>query len=344
MLMAGLRRHLAASTLRLREIKPIPLPNAQPASSFGDAGTRLRAISVGVSLDGEDQTLALLIKEPPITARGRVLTAVGQREFGVYKRLAPQLPMLVPALVAGDETEGWIVLEALAGLRAPDQWTPDDYREAVSNLVSLHDRFHGLSEPLATYAWLARPLTTDYQETIDAIKEAADIILIENPLPPFDDLPYAKMLRQLVASLDQIVAPLRAETLTLVHGDYWAGNIGCSIDGRQIVFDWQLAAIGPAILDLVGFVQATRMNFTPSLPVQDIIDLYREKYNALLKPGWDDAQFALLWDHALMWRFVVNWLGKLAMMPAQNYAKISASFRECWVEPARAAMERRIMA
>src|SRR5689334_21028681 len=87
-LMAGLRRYLAAGTLRLEEIKPIPMPNAQPVSSFGDAGTTLRAFSVGVTIDGDKQTLALFLKEPPVTARGRVLHAVGQREYGVYYRLA----------------------------------------------------------------------------------------------------------------------------------------------------------------------------------------------------------------------------------------------------------------
>lgn len=341
-LMAGLRRYLAASDLRLGDIKPIAIPNAQPASSFGDAGTTLRALSVGVRIDGEDQTLALLLKEPPVTASGRVLVGVGQREYGVYRRLAEHLPMLVPALVAGEEAEGWFVLEALTGLRLPHQWIPDDYREAITNLVAMHDRFHGLSETLQTYAWLARPLTTDYDETIEFTAEAAEILLNDHPLPPFDQPRYAEMLRYLVTHTDQIVAPLRAETFTLVHGDYWPGNIGCSIDGRQRVFDWQLAAIGPAILDLVGFVQATLMNFKPSLPLHDIITLYREKYNELIDPGWDDAHFALLWDHALLWRFVVHWLGKLATMPTENYAQIQDSFRALWIEPVLAAMERRL--
>ncbi|MFN8372049.1 MAG: aminoglycoside phosphotransferase family protein [Anaerolineae bacterium] len=343
-LMAGLRRYLAASTLRLGDIKPMTIPGVQPVSSFGDAGTTLRALSVGVHIEGEDHTLPLLLKEPPVTARGRVLNAVGQREYGVYRRLAEHLPMLVPGFIAGDETEGWIVLEGLTGLRPPESWTPDDYREATLNLAALHDRFQGASETLETYAWLARPLTTDYAETVEAVKRAAELLLNEKPLPPFDEPQYADMLHHLAAHIDEIVAPLRSETFTLIHGDYWPGNIACSIDGRQKVFDWQLAAIGPAILDLVGFVQATLMNFTPSLSTQNIIALYRERHNALMKPGWDDEHFALLWDHALLWRFVVNWLGKLAMMPSENYATISNSFRSLWIEPVLLAMQRRIQA
>ncbi|NWF69266.1 MAG: aminoglycoside phosphotransferase family protein [Chloroflexi bacterium] len=341
-LMAGLRRYLAANTLRLRDIQPVPIPSLQPISSFGEAGTRLRAIKVGVTIDGDDQTLALLVKEPPVTARGRVLTAVGQREFGVYRRLAPHLPLLVPGLVAGDEREGWIVLEALAGLRPVAQWTADDYREAILNLVALHDRFYGLSEPLETYAWLARPFDADYAETVEAAAEAVEVLLHERPHLPFAQPRYADMLRRLVAAADAIAAPLRAQTFTLVHGDYWPGNIACSIDGRQIVFDWQLAAIGPAILDLVGCVQATLMHYQPALAADAIITLYRIRHNMLMRPAWDDTSFALLWDHALLWRFMVNWLGKLATMTPEQYARIAEPFNRLWLEPARAAMERRL--
>ncbi len=76
-LTAGLRRFLASNSLRVREILPTPLPDHIVAS--GSAGTTLRAMSVMVQIDGEDQTLALLLKEPPVTGRGRVLAAVGHR-------------------------------------------------------------------------------------------------------------------------------------------------------------------------------------------------------------------------------------------------------------------------
>src|SRR5690606_544412 len=129
-----------------------------------------------------------------------------------------------------------------------------------------------------------------------------------------------------------ITAPLRAEASTLVHGDYWPGNIARPLDGRQIVFDWQLAGIGPAILDLVGFVQATRMKLTPAMPVSEMIALYRRKADDLINPGWTDDRFNLLWDHALMWLFTVNWLGKLATISAESYSQIHDSLSEVWLD------------
>lgn len=342
-LMAGLRRYLADGTLRLLDVTPIPLSHFRPSSSFHDAGTRLRAFSCVVLSEGDEHSLSVILKEPPITSQGRVLTGVGQREYGVYAQLAAHLDrVLVPGLIAGSEEDGWIILEALSGLRPPEEWTPDDYREAILNLTAMHDRFYGCGEDLSVFPWLARPFDADFQETVDAAVEAVAALTLGDTPPHELDKRTVDLLYLLAGSVDAIVAPLRAETFTLVHGDYWPGNIGRQIDGRQLVFDWQLAAVGPAILDLVGFVQAVSMRLNPSLALADIVMLYRETYNRLLRPGWDDAAFALLWDHALMWRFVANWLEKLATMPREDFRQLYDSFRAVWLEPVLAAAARRL--
>jgi aminoglycoside phosphotransferase (APT) family kinase protein len=146
----------------------------------------------------------------------------------------------------------------------------------------------------------------------------------------------------LIQSADAIAAPLRDEKPTLIHGDYWPGNIARPIDGRQVVFDWQLAGIGPAILDLVVFVQSTRLQLDPVMPVEDMITLYRDQYRAYVPPGWDEERFALLWDHALMWLFMANWLGRLATMTPEEYERIHDRFNTVWIEPIMAAVERRL--
>lgn len=341
-LTAGLRRYLAASSLRLLDITPIPLPTTMPGAAVLESGTTLSAMSVGVRIDGEDQSLPLLLKEPPVTRNGRVLRAIGQREYGVYRRLAPHLPLLVPGLVAGDETEGWIILEVLTGLRPAPEWTVEDYHEAILNLVSMHDRFWGLAEDLVNYPWLARTLEADYTDTIMAAVDAVQTLVIEERLPQINSARYLELFGRLTRSADEVVAPLRAETPTLIHGDYWPGNIARPIDGRQIVFDWQLAGIGPAILDLVGFIQSVRMRLEPPLSAEEMIDLYRTRLEALLAPGWDNDRFNDLWDHALMWLFLVNWLGKLATMPPDSYGRIHDAFSRVWLEPLFNAVEKHL--
>lgn len=337
-LMAGLRRYLAASSLRLLDIHPIPLPTTMPGAAFAaESGTRLSAMSVGVRIDGEDFDLPLLLKQPPVSRNGRVLRAVGQREYGVYRLLAPHLPLLVPGLVAGDEQEGWMILEVLTGLRPAAEWTAEDYDEALLNLVQMHDRFRGLSEVLETYPWLARPLEADYRDTVEAVQEAARMLRDEQRLDEF-----ASLIDRLIAHIDRIAAPLRAETATLVHGDYWPGNIARPIDGRQIVYDWQLAGIGPELLDLVGFVQSVRLRLEAPISEQAMIASYRQRAAQLFSPDWGDQRFDRLWDHALMWLFVTRWLPKLATMPPDDYAALSPRFRRVWLEPVGEAADRRL--
>ncbi len=339
-LMAGLRRYLAAGSLRLLDIQEIAMPTMLP--SLNHTGTKLSAFAVGVRIDGTEQNLPLLLKEPPISRTGRVLRAIGQREYGVYRRLAQHLPMLVPGLVAGDEIDGWLILEVLTGLRPTAEWTPADYEEAIVNLANLHDRFWGLSQDLANYPWLARPLDDDYQDTMAAAREISRH-LKRNPHLFWLKIPANReLLDQLTDSADAIADPLTDEMLTLIHGDYWPGNIARPIDGRQVVFDWQLAGIAPAILDLVWFIQATRLQIEPSMPITDMVACYRQSAKRLFKPDWDDDHFQELWDHALMWLFMTHWLAKLSNMTPETYALIDERFQEIWVEPVRAAAERRL--
>lgn len=340
-LMAGLRRYLAASSLKLLDVKRMPLPDTMPGVAYGaDSGTRLSALAVGVRIDGDDFDLPLLLKEPPVSHNGRVLRAIGQREYGVYRLLAPHLPLLVPGLVAGDEAEGWLILEVLTGLRPAPQWTAADYDEALLNLVNLHDRFWDLSEVLATYPWLARPLEADFRETVTAARDAVQALRDGTHIPLLD--PYLDLFEHLVYTAEAIAAPLRLETATLIHGDYWPGNIARPIDGRQIVFDWQLAGIGPAILDVVNLVQSTSLRLDPAMPAPQMVDLYRDSAAQLFKPEWSGERFSRLWDHALLWQFLARWLGKLATMPPETYARLHPRFRQVWLGPVAAAAGRRL--
>jgi thiamine kinase-like enzyme len=339
-LMAGLRRHLAASSLRLLDIHEIPLPDMLP--SLNEGGTKLSALAVGVRIDGDDQNLALLLKEPPVSRNGRVLRAIGQREYGVYRRLAQHLPMLVPGLIAGDEIDGWLILEVLSSLRPTAEWTPADYEEAIINLANLHDRFWGLSQDLANYPWLARPLDDDYEDTMAAAREIARHLKRHPHLFWLKVPGNRELLDQLTDSADAIVDPLTDEVMTLIHGDYWPGNIARPVDGRQVVFDWQFAGIGAAILDLVWFTQSTCLQLEPSMPAADMIAFYRQRARRLFKPDWDDEHFHVLWDHALMWLFMTHWLAKLSNMTPETYARIDDRFRTVWLEPVRAAAERRL--
>jgi thiamine kinase-like enzyme len=185
-------------------------------------------------------------------------------------------------------------------------------------------------------------LDDDYEDTVAAAREIARH-LKRNPHLYWLKVPlYRELLDQLTDSADVIADPLTDEMLTLIHGDYWPGNIARPVDGRQVVFDWQLAGIGPAILDLVWFAQTTCLQLEPAMPVADMIALYRRRAKRLFKPDWDDEHFLVIWDHALMWLFMTHWLAKLSNMTPENYARIGDRFQRIWLEPVRAAAERRL--
>lgn len=340
-LMAGLRRYLVAPRLHLLDIQPLALPDLRPGG-IPDTLTSVRGLSVGVEIDGIQRRLALVLKEAPVSEGGRVLSAVGWREYGVYQRLAPHLPLLVPGLVAGDPARGWIVVEALAGLRGPEAWTREDYAQAIINLAAMHDRFWGLGEDLAIFPWLGRPLEADYQATVMAAAEAVQTLIREERLPALVTPRYFQAFGALVQQADEIAAPLRTEPVTLLHGDYWPGNIAQPVEGRQIVFDWQRAAIGPAILDLQHFCLTVAMVLQPPVPVEELVALYRQEMARRVAPAWDDERFALLQDHALLWHFLSYWLRRLATLELDTYAVYADRFERVWLEPVIAAMERRL--
>jgi len=340
-LMAGLRRYLDAPDLRLLDIQPIELPHALPGGSPDPLST-LRGMSVGVEVGGTARRLALVLKEAPVSEGGRVLSAVGRREYGIYQRLAPHLPLLVPGLVAGDPAQGWIIVEALTGLRPPDEWTRQDYIEAVVNLATMHDRFWGVADDLSMFPWLGRALEADYEATILAAAEAVQALVVEERIPALSSARNFFFFGQLVSYADEIAAPLREEVGTLLHGDYWPGNIARPIDGRQVVFDWQRAGIGPAMLALVIFCGTADLMLRPALPAEEAIALYRAEMTRRVQPGWGDERFALLWDHALLWHFLTHWLGRLAASTVEDYDLLPPGFERVWLHPAMDALERRL--
>ncbi len=193
-----------------------------------------------------------------------------------------------------------------------------------------------------TFPWLGRPFEVDYAETIMAAAEAVQVLVQEEPLPALSTPRNYFGFGALIQHADDIVAPLREETFTLLHGDYWPGNIARPLDGRQVVFDWQRAGIGPAILDLVGFVQATDMTLRPALPMEEAVALYRAEMARRVAPDWDDARFALLWDHALLWLFMTIWLRRLATMSLTEYDLLPPRFERVWLNPMLETLERRM--
>jgi len=336
-LTAGLRRSLRDLTLQVSEVQPMAISSRRP--SIG----ALRGLQVKYRGNQGEGSCRLVVKEPRGTTRTG-LAGAGRREVGVYQFLSGQLPLILPALITASPTGDWLLLEAVPPARDASRWQRRDYMKAIEALVALHDRFWALGEDLNAFTWLSRPITKDFEVHVTAGTHAVETILYRGEPASLAKAPEKmQVLKSLTDKAELIIAPLRKEASTLLHGDYWPGNISVMKDGSQIVYDWQLTAIGPAILDLLVFIKKSVWWFD-SLPIdeQEIIEYYRKLMERRIGVTWSDEDWERLWEHALMWRFIQEWLDLLAASPDPVLLSRAEQLEKVWLKPVLAAVEKRL--
>lgn len=336
-LTAGLRRYLDDPTLAITQVQSVAMPDRLP--SIG----RVRAVKVDFSGARGDSSQRLVAKEPQGTTRTG-LAGAGRREIGVYRSLASELPLQVPALVAASTSGDWLLMEEILLQRNPNQWEASDYQQAIEQLINLHDRFWGLEEDLTTFTWLGHPLRADFEVHVAAAAKAIQGIVHKGEPAPIASHPERmSVLATLTTMADQVIAPLLEQPATLLHGDYWPGNIIINKNKDQVVLDWQLTGIGPGIIDLLVFVNKSIWWFDPlPLGTEDIVDLYRQAIKKRTGLQWSDKEWAVLWDHALMWRFLQEWVDLLAATPPPLLEAQAKMLDEVWLDPVSQAVSERL--
>lgn len=335
-LTAGLRRYFAQPALHVRELRASDNPHASRA-------TEAVGLTVTYEVDGSTATIDCVLKQPRAAGRAG-LAHPGVREAGLYRALNLQLPMATPTLIAADSAGSWLVLEAVDAEPAGAPWDSADFEQAVELLASLHERFWGLAEDLSAYTWLARPLTLDYEIHVFAAAQAlGKIVRDEQPAALAQAAPIVGTLGQLISQADQVVQPLRALPFTLLHGGFSQRSLLRDEDGDPILLDWQSAAIGPGPLDLLVMTTSTRWEQgSLPLPEAELTGHYRRELKRCLHVEWSDVQWDLLWDHALLWRFLQDTLTWVAAAPPAAFAARAGRFEEVWLHPVLAAAERRL--
>ena len=333
----GLRRYFDDTSLSVIRIETVTLPDRRP--SIG----RVRAIRVTYQQEGQEQTCDLVVKEPLGTTRIGTAGA-GKREVGLYESLALHLPVETPPMLIGSPLGDWLILELIEQNKDPANWKRGDYHKAVDQLSALHDRFWALDVDLSTFPWLGHPLTTDFDVHVTAAQQGLMKLHASGEPAAIAGRPdRMELLERLIGCADQIVAPLQRETHTLMHGDYWPGNIAAIGSDRQVVYDWQLAGVGPGVLDLLTFVYKSMWWFE-SLPLAaaKLVDQYRQNIAERTGVVWDEAQWSLLWHHALMWRFIQEWIDLLAVTPEPLLETWDDRLEGVWLSPVREAADRRL--
>lgn len=336
-LTASLRRYTGDPSLIITKITEQDFPYRRP--SIG----RIRGIMVECQGSLEEPKFNLVVKESQGSTRTGTAGA-GLREVSIYQTLGEQLPVRIPELLTAHPGGGWLVMFRLPEGRQPEQWTAADYLLATDQLVALHDRFWGLGEDLATYSWLSRPLDSDF--TIYVRAATHSVQNLSKAAPPTmlsENVELRELLNHILGHMDEINTNLHQSPATLLHGDYWPGNINILSDGSLTIYDWEEAAIGPAIVDLVTFLHTSQWWFDP-LPISadELITHYRERLGEANGFTWSDEDWTLQADYALMWVFIAEWVGLLASIPDAVLNERLPLLDAVWLDPVRSAADRRL--
>lgn len=335
MLTAGLRKKTNDLSLRVLEISEF-----QVAMRFPSVG-RLRGMQVDCAGASGEIQFKLVVKEARQAGSTRAASfSNGFRETCFYRQLAEQTPMRVPEFYAAGADGSWLILGYLEPALNFQAWKASDYFTAVHNLVELHDRFWGLGEDLSIYPWLLKPLSSDFSLLMDIGITAAERLVDDGWLPhAFPS--FTSLLNILLSAGDHLVGELRKAPLSLIHGDYWSGNIYLDSSGNQTVLDWQQVGIGAGVLDLFRLIQNSlwKMGALP-IGAEALIEIYRQDIKEKTGKIWSDQEWQELWDSVLLWEFLVHWMEITAHTPRPLLEINYPQEEELWLKPAYSAVGR----
>lgn len=335
-LTAGLRRHTGDPRLAVTRITEREITRRLPAVGH------LRGVEVHTEGATGKQMFHLVLKENMGSTRAGTAGA-GLREVNVYLTLKEHLPVRMPVMIASHAKGEWMLFLHLPVGRFPDKWRASDYLLATEQLAILHDRFWGLGQDLSVYNWLEQSLHGHRDVYLKAAHNDAQILASNQESILNQQTNIVEITDRILANIGKIADTLERSHATLLHGDFWPGNILIHQKGGLTVYDWEDAGIGPAIFDLMGFIQASSWHFSP-LPIspEEIINHYRDRLASAGAHTFSDDEFVLLWDHAVMWTFVTSWAGNLAKTPNTLLPMRLEALEEVLFAPLSKAVERQL--
>jgi hypothetical protein len=272
--------------------------------------------------NGRSMTRYLLVvagHSDPITFLGRHIDPV---EAHFYLDFAPRLPDLVPSChflhQATLQSSGWAVLDDPPNDILPEKWAVSDVNAILDKLSHLHGLFldqgtelssSGLTTMLdrKSVPWetlvadqkvyfeegpaavLSEHALTQAGQLAPLFLQAANGLVVMRDLGGWPSILGETHLTAIADLLDDpvpMLEPLRHLPQTLLHGDPNNSNWRLTVFEDQRLTEWQTAVIGPAVYDLVSFIEqfglletsekVAGMKTRPLWPVNEetIIDTY----------------------------------------------------------------------
>ena len=340
-LQGAVRRYLARPVLDIAGVVPRRIA---PESAVYQLEVTYHVESGSRAADDSTDTLDLVYKAGSVQVCGATDEGSDYREAQFYSTLAGQLPVRTPRLlltaadVVGEPTlplvagssgsrfggfssysgrnlsdpllsDDWILMEALPsdGHLLRGSWTAEHYRKALTTLAELHASHWGRPPDRDDYPWVWSPTGHHTEMLVEDSRLA--LLELEGKSWCADFFPEGH-LRAWLNVLEEpwrLLDTLAAMPQTLIHGDYWPGNIAMRAEGPA-VFDWQFVGAGPAVYDLASFYSLSRWWFGRlPLSLAEIRGHYLRELNLRLGEDIDRYAFDLGIDTARAWRFAISW-------------------------------------
>jgi hypothetical protein len=222
-------------------------------------------------------------------------------EHGVLDRVPDRIDhTIVGAARTGDDAGAVLMRDVSADLVAPghEPFTLPQHLRFLDHMARMHAAFWGWRDTVGL-----TPLPSRYLEFCPHVAD------VESERTTGADVPRligegwrafptrapraADVVLPLLADPEPLVSALEATPQTLVHGDWKAGNLGVTADGRTLLLDWATPGVAPPCSDLAWYLALN----TRRLPQrkEDAIVTYQhalERHGIATHP-WFGAQMAL---------------------------------------------------
>jgi hypothetical protein len=219
------------------------------------------------------------------------------REIETYRRILAGRPLGAPVCYGADAARHWLFLERVDGSELCFEGDFASWESAAAWLAEFHAVFAGQGERLASQV----PLVTYDREYYVRWMQRAQSMMSRRT----DE--RARLFLPLEDCYGRIVDRLLSLDTTLLHGEFYASNVIIErrADGVRVCsVDWEMAAVGPGLIDLAAL---TAGNWSAAAR-QTMVQKY---YSTLKNAGgktlpWD--AFLLAFDCCRLHQ-AIQWLG-----------------------------------
>lgn len=253
---ALLRRELDISRVAVSAVSTLPVPSYPRIHRY---------------------VVSLTDHSDPITFIGK---HTNRTEALFYQQVADELPDIAPGCLFSHWVgeDGWVLLADVPLHVQPDKWTAMDVETAVHGLATLHATFwertsglqeegfpHFINRTVKTVQTLSRESELLSAHAVNYLGELTPAFVWAarglNALRDLGGWPgilndnHLEAMTDLLDDPVPMLEPLRELPATLLHGDPHTRHWRPTLFDDCRLLDWQKATIGPAVCDLVNFIE-----------------------------------------------------------------------------------------